>query len=207
MARPAKFDDETVLDRAMHLFWRRGCRTATIRDLEVELELRAPSIYRRFGSKDQLIARCLRHYIDTVIAGRIANELGVSENPLADLHSFFLSSFGGGQPHRESSGCLLTNTATEVPTLPAEVGDLVAEGVELIRLAFHREIHRAVALGLVPDNIDTDQAAHRLLLELQGLLLLTRSGEDPSDLARRVAAVFPSEGPEFVGGGQAGSMP
>lgn len=55
MARPAKFEDLEVLDRASDLFWRDGCDAVTIRDLEAALDLRAPSIYRRFTTKDGLV--------------------------------------------------------------------------------------------------------------------------------------------------------
>ena len=56
MARSPKFDDDEILDRAMSVLWHRGWARTSIRDLEEALEIKAPSIYRRFGSKEGLAA-------------------------------------------------------------------------------------------------------------------------------------------------------
>jgi hypothetical protein len=43
-----------VPDTTLDLIWRRGCDAVSIRDLENALDIRAPSFYRRFHSRDQL---------------------------------------------------------------------------------------------------------------------------------------------------------
>ena len=52
MGRRPKFTDDEVLDRAMTLLWSRGPAQVSVRDLEDALEMKAPSIYHRFGSMD-----------------------------------------------------------------------------------------------------------------------------------------------------------
>ena len=44
MGRGPKFDDDEILDRAMTTFWQGGWAHTSIRDLERELDLKAPSI-------------------------------------------------------------------------------------------------------------------------------------------------------------------
>ena len=71
MARPPKFDDDEILDRAMATFWQQGWSQTSIRDLERTLDLKAPSIYRRFGTKEGLGAAVVDHYVDRVVRRRV----------------------------------------------------------------------------------------------------------------------------------------
>ncbi len=82
MARPVKISDEAILDGAIDLFWRHGADRVSIRDLERSLEVRAPSIYRRFDSKDELLARCLDRYVDQQIGGRVGYFFADTSDPL-----------------------------------------------------------------------------------------------------------------------------
>ena len=60
--RPRTFDTDRVLDDAMDLFWRRGYRSTTTRDLEASLGVTQSSLYHAFGSKAQLLDRALARY-------------------------------------------------------------------------------------------------------------------------------------------------
>ncbi len=190
MARPAKFNDEEVLDRAMMLFWRQGPATTSIRDLEKALELRAPSIYRRFTNKDALFRLSLDRYIDLVIDARIEQYLDASNDPIADLQQFFVTAVAPHVHGDASLGCLLTATASSAPSLPDDLRPVVAEGIERIRSAFERELERAHEVGMLPRGADCNGLSHRLLLEFQGMLVLARSGEAPDSLAVRIQAIF-----------------
>lgn len=178
MARPAKFDDAEVLDRATDLFWRSGCDAVSIRDLEVALDLRAPSIYRRFATKDQLIAACIDRYVDRVVGGRIRRFLDGTDDPIEGLRSFFTSVL---EPHRgEASprGCLLTVTASQAAFQTPEIRAAVTAGFDAIESAFRTQIERAQASGQLRDDVDVDATAMGLLVSFEGVLVLARSGAD-----------------------------
>jgi TetR/AcrR family transcriptional regulator, transcriptional repressor for nem operon len=192
VARPAKFDNDEVLDKAMMLFWRQGPTTTSIRDLEKAVDLRAPSIYRRFTSKDALFRLSLERYLDLVIDTRIERYLGHSDNPIADLERFFVTAVEPHEHDETSLGCLLTATATAAPSLPDDLRPVVAEGIERIRSAFELELQRADELGLLPSGADSHRLSHQLLLDFQGLLVLARSGEASASLTSRIQAVFGS---------------
>ena len=91
MGRPAKTTDSDVLDITYALAWQRGCDDITIRDLEVALDIRAPSIYRRFHSRDELLAAAVDRYSDRVVGGRVRRYLENDSNPLEGIRGFFLS--------------------------------------------------------------------------------------------------------------------
>ena len=61
--RPRLFDEETVLDEVTSLFWRKGYSQTSVADLVAASGVHKPSLYRVFGTKEQLFARVLRRYM------------------------------------------------------------------------------------------------------------------------------------------------
>ena len=84
MARTPKFDDTEILDRAMSLLWSQGLAHTSIRDLEAALDLKAPSIYRRFGSKEGLAVAAVDHYVERVVRRRVDKHLCGDGDPIAN---------------------------------------------------------------------------------------------------------------------------
>ena len=199
MGRPAKLQLDEVLNRATHLFWAEGGDAVSTRDLEKALELRAPAIYRRFRSKDELFARCVNHYVDTVIEGRVRLVFEGTDDPMRALHRFFLSTL---EPHgREPRlrGCLLANTATHADAQIPDVHAAIVRGWRLIDTAFQQQIERAQQTGALDADLDPAAVSQALLMSLQGLLTLVRAGI--TDLRPGIDATF-----RLLGGTPASSV-
>ena len=177
MGRPPKLADAEVLDRATDLLWREGPDAVSIRDLEAALTLRAPSIYRRFGSRDHLIVCCVERYVERVVGGRIRRHLEAAADPLDGLHTFFTSALDPFPGEHRSRGCLLTITAGQAAASTPEIlGAAVNTGFDAILDAFRVALVRARADGELPVDADVDALARRLLLAFEGLLVLARAG-------------------------------
>ncbi len=188
MGRPTKLRLDEVLKRATNLFWMQGSDAVSTRDLEAVLGLRAPAIYRRFQSKDELLARCIDYYVDTVIAGRIQRILDDAADPLSGLHHFFTSTL---EPHgREPRlrGCLLANTAAHADGQVPEVRAAIHRGWRLIDSTFRHQITRAQRAGQLDTRLDPEALSQALLMSLQGLLTLVRAGA--TDLQPGIDATF-----------------
>ncbi|MCH9670562.1 MAG: TetR/AcrR family transcriptional regulator [Gammaproteobacteria bacterium] len=188
MARPAKFNDAEVLARATDLFWKRGSDAVSMRDLELALELRAPSIYRRFHSKDALLKRCIERYVDEEVGNRIRFFLDDAEDPLLGIQRFFTSALQHhrGEPRRR--GCLLTSTAGSAAGSTPEIRRAINRGFATIETAFREQLQRAITAGQI--DIDPQAGAKALQLSFQGLLVLARSGT--RDLQANIDATFES---------------
>ncbi len=63
--RPVGFDEATVLDRALEVFWRRGY-AAPLRTLEEATGVDRSTIYNSFGGKRGLYERAAQRYVDRV---------------------------------------------------------------------------------------------------------------------------------------------
>ena len=64
--RPRLFDEESAIDAAVDLFWERGYRNSTTRELETALGMRQSSIYNAFGSKQGLLLQAIDRYEERV---------------------------------------------------------------------------------------------------------------------------------------------
>ena len=58
------------------------------RTSKVSSDVKAPAIYRRFGSKDGLSEAVLQHYVDRVVRRRIEKYLPDDGDPMANIREF-----------------------------------------------------------------------------------------------------------------------
>ncbi len=188
MGRPPKLELDEVLKRTSNLLWQRGADAVSTRDLEAALDLRAPAIYRRFGSKDGLIAQTVAHYVDHIIVGRIERFLEADDDPLQGLHAFFTSTLSPYGREKQLRGCLLANTSTSATGQVPHVRAAIHRGWDLMIAAFRRQVERAQDGGQIDPDLDPEAVTLALLMSLQGLLTLVRAGGP--DLRPGIDATF-----------------
>ncbi|MEM9745825.1 MAG: TetR/AcrR family transcriptional regulator [Actinomycetota bacterium] len=188
MARPPKFDDDEILDRAMSMLWRNGWAQTSIRDLEAVLDLKAPSIYRRFGSKEGLGAAVIDHYVDRVVRRRVDRFLSGDGDPIDNLTTFLERSVTQSGDRGRLWGCLLTTSSIEAGDADPSLVEARQRGFDTIEDGLRREVRRAAELGRLAEGVDPEEATATLALVMQGLMALSRSGASSAGLRRRARA-------------------
>jgi TetR/AcrR family transcriptional repressor of nem operon len=179
MARPREFDRQAVLAAAMRCFQARGYKATSMRDLQVATGLKPGSLYNGFGDKDAIFQTVLDHYVEVVVAARIAHHLR-GKSPVEELRALFGSILN--EPDATTWGCLLTNTAVEAAVLNPAISKKVRGGFALLEDGFARQCALAKTMGLLAGRTDTRRTALQLLHAYQGLLVLVRFGRAPEDL-------------------------
>ncbi len=175
MGRPAKTRDSDVLDITYALEWQRGCDDVTIRDLEIALDLRAPSIYRRFRSRDDLLASAIDRYVECVVDVRVRRYLEGTGDPLRGIRRFFLTAVEATGDPATPDGCLLATTSQQSSYAVPVIRDAVDRGI------VHVEEGLCSALGRAADAGHQFASPHRdlawaLLQHFLGLLMMARCG-------------------------------
>ena len=160
VARPQNFNETEVIDAAMRLFWSRGYVAAGMSRLLGAIQLKPGSFYNTSLSKQALFVRALERYSQQIVADRTVNHLD-TKDPMNAIENFFLSSFEQ-IPKSKLIGCLLTNTATEMGTLDAEINRVVRAGLQQIESAFKRRITEAQEEGLIDPRLELEAAALHL---------------------------------------------
>src|ERR1700761_9677931 len=64
VGRPREFDRDAALEAAMLLFWRKGFAATSMTDLCDAMDVRSPSLYAAFGSKEELYLEAVERYVD-----------------------------------------------------------------------------------------------------------------------------------------------
>ena len=198
MGRNPKLTDHEILDRAMATMWRHGPSEVSIRDLEAELGMRAPSIYRRFGSKERLQVAVVDHYADRVITRRLARHLDRSDDPLADVARFLERSVTEAEDGAGLIGCLVTTAGIEGRSHSPDLRRALERGRRRIEEGFTDAIQRASDVGLLAPHATVEGAVAVLTLAMQGLMAMARAGAPAAELracARAAVSTLRAPGP------------
>ncbi|MFI5649280.1 TetR/AcrR family transcriptional regulator [Kitasatospora sp. NPDC051705] len=106
--RPRAFDPETVLDRALEVFWRQGYEGTSLSDLTAAMGINRPSMYAAFGNKEQLFRKVLDRYFTS--PGAFAAEALEAPTAQTVIERLLLGAVelttGSDTPH----GCLSVNS-------------------------------------------------------------------------------------------------
>jgi len=109
VARPRDFNQDQALDAAVTLFWRQGYAATSVRGLCDGIGIQPGSFYAACESKEAFFRRVLKRYIAAQPIPRIPSP-GAIRSWLSVITS----------TSRQGLGCLLVNSAVEVPLLDAE---------------------------------------------------------------------------------------
>lgn len=146
--RPRAFDTERVLDDAMKLFWRRGYRATTTRDLEATLGLTQSSLYNAFGSKANLLKEVLARYREQ-LERELLGPLRDGEGGIQAVDTFF-GGLADWLVADGTRGCLIGRMMSEgAPPEPLITRSLAAYLLDL-RGALEAALARAARAGEIP---------------------------------------------------------
>ena len=184
--RPRSFETDQVLDAALELFWKRGYRTTTTRDLEAGLGLSQPSLYNAFGSKQDLLEAALDRY-EALTDEALLRPLEDSPEGLAAIQTFF-SALRHWVTHDGRQGCMLINLMAEDGGATDRVTRRSRAYRRRVRDGLRGALERAVRLGETPEA-DPDDRADLLLGLVLGFNVAARGRASRAELDRLICAV------------------
>lgn len=171
MPRHKGFDRTEVLEVAMQLFWARGFRDVSTRDLSSAMDINPNSLYAEFGSKADLFSAALEHYEQQVLPRFIGQleEPGASRDTIRSVFQGFaaVATTGG-----VLAGCFIINTASEhTPTLE-DSQRTTARYVDRLVAAFTNALTEPATAC---EPTDTAATARFLAATLIGIFVMLRA--------------------------------
>jgi AcrR family transcriptional regulator len=184
-AAPEPRPRERILASARALFYRDGIRAVGVEAIAAEAGSNKMTLYRNFGSKEELIAEYLRGEVAAVEAHWDALAARFPNDPKA-LILAWLREMGALMTRPESRGCPMVNAAVELPDADhpgrkvieqhkSAMRDRLASACRKAGLAHPElladQIHMLVeGAGVSLQSIGPEGPSHRLVRIVEGLL-------------------------------------
>lgn len=189
MARPQTFESQSVLDKAVQLFWKKGYHDASAQDMVDALGLNRSSIYNTFSDKKTLFKKALCHYRDQESAGLMA--ILKTNEPTMDtlrglLHHVAFAAIEG----QTCRGCFIVNSAVELGQHDTDVRQIILENIEEVVAVFENFIK----MGQESGHFNTRNPARNLAIflfhNMTALRVTTKVTEDRVFLTAHIELVL-----------------
>ena len=166
-----QFDRETVLRKAMQLFWSQGYEATGVADLLETMRIGRQSLYDTFGDKRSLFLEALRAYFGEQGA-RVITRLRAPGSPQENLRAVF-AQWEQMLEEMGPFGCLMGNTAVELGPHDEEAAEIVRAGFARVRQEVAETIRRGQQTGEIRAG-DPDELASLIVVAIQGAALFTK---------------------------------
>lgn len=183
MARAKEYDEDTVLLKAMKLFWEQGYERTSIQDLVEHMGVHKRSMYDTFGDKHSLYVRALNRYQE-VISTRMSKVLSEARSAKAAIRGLFDMAI---YPEEGSPvGCLMVNTAVELAAGDADARAFVTDGWEHSEHMIRGLIEAGQQSSELDPSLNAVELASYFNNALAGLRVMVKTVEDKEKLVRIV---------------------
>jgi len=156
MGRTQTFDEETVIKKALAVFWEKGYNETSLDDLLKATGLHKGSLYRSFQSKENLFLLALNQY------GTDSKEYHIGdEDPAEYLKGFFIKLIE--ESCRSSKGCFIMNSCIELGANKDLLAKVSKQLFESIKGNFRKAVELAESQGQLEKGVSVDELATRLV--------------------------------------------
>ena len=181
--RPRLFDEETALDAVTAQFWLKGYSQTSVADLAEASGAHKPSLYRIFGSKEELFAKILHRYFEARME-MLAALIEHAGPGVAGIHTFLSLMRDDAVSGTSRHGCLLVASSTELGGTTPGFDDFGPAYRAALRNQFRVLVAKA-------DGADAliDQRTELLVTWFLGLDVAVRGAADEAEIDRIVDAM------------------
>ncbi len=174
MPRSKAYDPEEALEAAMRAFWKRGYASTSLTDLTSAMGINKFSLYSAFGDKRAVFLAALDRYSKTIVT-ELLSLLDTKESALDAIRTYFETLIEGATSIGDVTGCLMTNSGSEMGPDDAEVRRKVQKHQARIKLAFKKALILSKDNGELSRNADPDILSTNLMMCTQSIAMIART--------------------------------
>ena len=183
--RRREFDPDDALGKAMELFWQKGYKSTSMRDLVAHTGVSHEGLYGVFGNKEQLFQAALERYAQ-VVGEEVSKPLERPDTSLSDIKAFFAQLMEKAADPQFRNGCLACNAAFELADEMPCAGAAMRHRFDHLTELFRAALERARERGEIADDRDPDVLAEFLSDTMNAMALMLRAGQSPAKIERFV---------------------
>jgi AcrR family transcriptional regulator len=188
MARPREFDEDYVLERALHVFWERGYEAASLAELQEATGLTKSSLYKAFESKEGLFRHVLDRYNRDHLAFRTAALAQPTPRLITEMLLLGIVNLHTGKD--TPSGCLVTLSALACSADVRPLSDELSESRNAFERLLRERYDAVKDAGPLPAGMDGRAAAAFVSTFIQGLAVQAKGGATRRQLRQIVSTVL-----------------
>lgn len=170
MPRQQEFNTQEVVGKAMHVFWRKGYKGASMHELLNEMGIGKGSFYATFGSKRELFMEALKLYGDDQALISEASNLLSSLQPRTSIEMLFERAID--RAVNEHRCCMFGKTSLEFWQTDPEIAEEVSQGVLRVEEKFRNLVIRGQKEGDINIKHDPESLANFLTGVFYGLQVM-----------------------------------
>jgi AcrR family transcriptional regulator len=188
--RPPAFCHEQALERALHVFWRRGYEGASMAELTEALGMNKPSIYAAFGNKEELFRKALAHYQQGAVA--YVGEALQAPTARQAVETLLRKSAELLTNPANPRGCMMVQGALSCGESATAVQQELIGRRRGFEEALVRRFEQAKAAHELPADTDCRALAKYIATVHQGMSVQATSGATREELDRMIDLVLKS---------------
>lgn len=177
MVRTREFDPEVVLQKAMHVFWRKGYRHTSLMNLVEATGVRKKGLYTVFGNKYDLYIKAMEYY-KCMQAEELLYEIERKGSGYAQIEDLFNRALNFTQSELGDRGCLVCNAIAEFGDQEPEIWRATTTHIDRFRQAIRNALTNSIKNKESDSSINIHKQANFLTSVLQSLMLMSRAGTD-----------------------------
>jgi AcrR family transcriptional regulator len=190
MGRHREFDEETVLDAALEVFWDKGFEGTSFEDLTRATRVARPGLYSAFGNKEALFRKALDRYEDRHMRFMSAAlEASTSREVVRIIlqGAVALMTLNG-----ESRGCLGINGALACSGDGAAIQQELIARRKMAESALRVRLEAARDQGDLPGTSDCTMLASYVMTMNHGMAVQAKAGTPKASLNALIDHVLSS---------------
>lgn len=177
MARPKKFDENEVLDRALEVFWEKGYHATSYEDLVSRMGINRASIYNTYGDKHQLYTQALQRY-RSKSRERFHRWTSANTSIQETIRMILDDAVQESLTDPQRKGCMVVNTTTELGNCDAEVAGIIKENQEKVESVMQELFEKAQNKGEIGSDHNPKALARFYFNTFSGLRVMARANPD-----------------------------
>lgn len=181
MPRVKLFDENEVLNKAMHLFWKQGYSATSVQDLVSHLGINRASLYDTFGDKEKLFKKAFEQYRAENIAGLT---LFFKKHPdvKKGFSKLFATAIEEALCDADNKGCFVVNTTTELVPGDEMILTILERNKQNIQALFYDYLQKGKNSGKLKTRQDLKSLASLFYTLYAGLRVISKVRPDKKEL-------------------------
>ena len=177
MARVLNASYSDLIERAQEIFWLKGYKGLSVRELSKHLEVSESVLYNKY-SKDMLFTGSLDYYTNTY-SDPFLSQLRASTEGLESLKLFFYELIEALKNKTFPKSCLMVNTIVELRNENQEVVNRYDSYLEVLKASYVIVLEKAYGLRQFKKKEKIDDYADFLLGIIFSLSILYKLNDTP----------------------------